>query len=161
MFLIDQRGRHHHGRRVSVPLRGLVVFNGTELQGTAAGSEVSVPLRGLVVFNPVLKIPRHTRSFSPVCGAKYFRAFSSRKYLASAFLTSKIVSNLRYINCITHINSLRNTLRRKFIELTRCMHPLRTICRHTECISAYAAKRQAQHLCSAYAAHEPSARLLH
>ena len=67
---------------------------------------VSVPLRGLVVFNPVLKIPRHTRSFSPVCGAKYFRAVSSRKYLAFAFLTDKIVSNLRYINCITHINSL-------------------------------------------------------
>ena len=65
---------------------------------------VSVPLRGLVVFNPVLKIPRHTRSFSPVCGAKYFRAVSSRKYLAFAFLTDKIVSNLRYINCITHIN---------------------------------------------------------
>ena len=26
LFLIDQRGRHHHGRRVSVPLRGFVVF---------------------------------------------------------------------------------------------------------------------------------------
>ena len=147
-------------QEVSVPLRGLVVFNIETLDDSCI-KEVSVPLRGLVVFNPVLKIPRHTRSFSPVCGAKYFRAVSSRKYLAFAFLTDKIVSNLRYINCITHINSLWNTLRRKFIELTRCMHPFRTICRHTECISAYAAKRQAQHLCSAYAAHEPSARLLH
>ena len=148
-------------QEVSVPLRGLVVFNRQNTCYWIPIKKVSVPLRGLVVFNPVLKIPRHTRSFSPVCGAKYFRAVSSRKYLAFAFLTDKIVSNLRYINCITHINSLWNTLRRKFIELTRCMHPFRTICRHTECISAYAAKRQAQHLCSAYAAHEPSARLLH
>ena len=146
---------------VSVPLRGFVVFNATNTGYRSAATNVSVPLRGFVVFNPVLKIPRHTRIFSPVCGAKYFRAFSSRKYLAFAFLTSKIVSNLRYINCITHINSLLNTLRRKFIELTRCMHPLRTICRHTECISAYAAKHPVRRLYSAYAAHEPSARLLH
>ncbi len=46
---------------------------------------VSVPLRGLVVFNPVLKTSRHTRSFLPVCGAKYYRAFFSLRISCSRF----------------------------------------------------------------------------
>ena len=36
---------------VSVPLRGLVVFNGEMQNETLQHEQVSVPLRGLVVFN--------------------------------------------------------------------------------------------------------------
>ena len=38
-------------KHVSVPLRGLVVFNGRTQKLYHEGDLVSVPLRGLVIFN--------------------------------------------------------------------------------------------------------------
>ena len=42
---------------VSVPLRGLVVFNNAFGRDFTGYANVSVPLRGLVVFNQEIKFP--------------------------------------------------------------------------------------------------------
>ena len=54
---------------VSVPLRGLVVFNPLRDRGHGRTDRVSVPLRGLVVFNSfTIYIIADFRVFPSPCG---------------------------------------------------------------------------------------------
>ena len=60
-------------KHVSVPLRGLVVFNGRTQKLYHEGDLVSVPLRGLVVFNSSKPCKEQCRyCFRPLTGISCF-----------------------------------------------------------------------------------------